>query len=85
MNFRYWIWTWNILTEEANIKQIVEKMATEIDGSKIIKVEAKIENILTKYDVTDLEAVLIFHKRTEELLKSQKILLQIHTLLEKSS
>jgi hypothetical protein len=72
------------LTEEANIKKIVEKMATEIDGSKIIKVEAEIENILTKYNVTDLEAVLIFHKRTEDLLKSKEILLRIHMLLEKT-
>lgn len=70
---------------EANIKQIVEKMATEIDDNKIIKVEAEIENILTKYDVTDLEAVLIFHKRTEDLLKSQEILHRIHMLLDKTS
>jgi hypothetical protein len=59
-------------------------MATEIDGGKIVKVEAEIENILARYNVTDLEAVLIFHKRTEELLQSQEILLRIHTLLDKN-
>ena len=73
------------MTEEANINKIVEKMAMEINGSKIIKVEAEIEAVLTKYNVTDLEAVLIFHKRTEDLLKSQEILHRIHTLLEKMS
>jgi hypothetical protein len=59
-------------------------MATEIDGGKIVKVEAEIENILTRYNITDLEAVLIFHKRTQKLLKSQEILLRIHTLLDKT-
>jgi hypothetical protein len=42
------------LSEKTNIRKIVDKMATEIDGGKIVKVEAEIENILTRYNITDL-------------------------------